>query len=252
MKVFLSWSGEYSRAAATAFNEFLSWVFFQDIKTWMSTGIEAGKKWDGDIAMGLEGADYGILFLTRLNQARPWIMFEAGAIAKRVKNARVVPYLLDGMAERDMEAGPLTSYHAKTATLRDTYDVFMSVNHLIDRPLEEARLKLLFSKFWPDFERRLSNIPKETDKVPPRPEEDMMGEVLQLVRQIHNLSPARVGEVDWNEIPDHILEQQAEEYEAKEEYRREREAEEASAYEEILAEEKQEADALAETSAPPK
>jgi hypothetical protein len=58
MKVFLSWSGIRSKTAA----EFLAdWVrdVIQTVNTWMSKkDIDAGRRWDNQIATELDGANF--------------------------------------------------------------------------------------------------------------------------------------------------------------------------------------------------
>ena len=82
MKVFLSWSGEKSRAVAEALREWLPKVL-QEVEPLMSSeDISAGVRWQYLISEALEGSSVGILCVTRENQSAPWLNFEAGAIAK--------------------------------------------------------------------------------------------------------------------------------------------------------------------------
>ena len=43
----------------------------------------------------LDGTDFGIICLTAANQHEPWRMFEAGALAKHLEYARVIPLYID-------------------------------------------------------------------------------------------------------------------------------------------------------------
>jgi len=62
----------------------------QHVEPWMSDeDIESGGRWNDEVASELEQADYGIICLTATNLQRPWLIFEAGALAKRFDTALV-------------------------------------------------------------------------------------------------------------------------------------------------------------------
>ncbi len=64
--------------------------------------------------------DFGILCLTRENLEQPWILFEAGALAKRVQdNARVVPYLIDDISFAELDP-PLGLFQANKSDREGT------------------------------------------------------------------------------------------------------------------------------------
>src|SRR5690348_3571721 len=95
MKVFISWSGEPSRSIALALRQWLPLVV-QHVKPWMSDEeIESGTRWNDGIGRALEDTDFGIVCVTAANQHKEWLMFEAGALAKRLATARVVPLCID-------------------------------------------------------------------------------------------------------------------------------------------------------------
>jgi TIR domain len=63
-------------------------VFFSDID------IESGARWYNSIIDALEKSDAGLVILTPENiTGRRWMMFEVGAIARSVTQARVCPIL---------------------------------------------------------------------------------------------------------------------------------------------------------------
>jgi len=82
MKVFISWSGRRSNAAANLLKEWLPNVM-QAIDPWMSDrDIDRGALWFSQIAETLSDTTNGIVVLTSENINKPWILFEAGALAK--------------------------------------------------------------------------------------------------------------------------------------------------------------------------
>jgi len=81
MNVFLSWSGKASQDVAKALRKWLPFML-HPIKPFMSTiDIGAGDRWSGDLSRELKDAQYGIVCVTPFNIHKPWMNFEAGALA---------------------------------------------------------------------------------------------------------------------------------------------------------------------------
>jgi TIR domain len=112
--VFISWSGETSRAIAEALSSLIPNIF-QDVTAFVSSNdIDAGSNWFGRISAELATTEFGILCLTQDNLAKQWIHFEAGALAKRITDrTRVVPYL-HGVTLSDLSP-PLSLFHGVNA-----------------------------------------------------------------------------------------------------------------------------------------
>lgn len=73
MKVFISWSGERSRAVAEALRNWLPHVI-QGLQPWFSSNdIDKGVRWATDIAANLQESRVGIICLTPENLESPWI-----------------------------------------------------------------------------------------------------------------------------------------------------------------------------------
>src|SRR5438128_12519610 len=114
MKLFISWSGNRSKSIADALRRWIPDVI-QTVEPWMSaTDIEAGARWNREIDNQLRETQYGIICLTKENQTAPWILFEAGAIAKTIDDAFVCPYLIN-LDPAEISQGPLTQFQAKRA-----------------------------------------------------------------------------------------------------------------------------------------
>lgn len=170
MKIFISWSGERSKSVAKALRKWLPYMI-QNLEPWMSSkDIAKGKRWDIEIANQLEQADAGIICLTEENVAAPWILFEAGALAKRFKDKDnlVCPYLLD--FEPSELTGPLTQFQVTVASKQDTLELLHSVNNAMKKPLSDAQLVETFEKWWP-------NLKRDLDKVSPPYKEEMLKRV---------------------------------------------------------------------------
>ena len=91
LDVFISWSGQRSKALALQLHDWLKAVV-QRANPWMSErDIGAGQRWNEQISARLKDTHFGIICLTPENLNAPWLLFEAGAVAKALDLARVVP-----------------------------------------------------------------------------------------------------------------------------------------------------------------
>jgi hypothetical protein len=208
--VFISWSGDRSKAAAQALREWLPDIL-QAAKPWMSgTDIEKGSVWLGEIGRALD-MKVGIICLTRENLGAEWILFEAGALSKTFDDdrTRVCTYLLGGLHPQDLPVKhPLGMFQSTRAEREETRKMVHSVNrHLGADPVPEASLDRLFDKLWPDLEARLEALPKPPGAPPPsRPLEEMVADVLELVRAMspvitglgHNAEAERKAKQMWS------------------------------------------------------
>jgi len=158
MKVFISWSGERSQTFAKALHEWLPMVL-QSVSPWLShADISAGDRWADTVAKELEASDFGITCITRENMSSPWIHFEAGALAKRMQEGRVIPLLLD-IDFKDI-SGPLTQFQAKKAEREGVLGVVNAINELSQTKVSETLLPKQFDALWPTLEKQINEIPK--------------------------------------------------------------------------------------------
>ena len=156
MKIFVSWSGSASREAAELIKQWLPNVI-QEADVWVSSqDIGKGEKWSASLWASLAEIEFGILMVTRDNCTAPWIMFEAGALSKSVK-ARVIPVLC-GIDRLDIANTPLSQFQNALVVKDDMWQVLVAVNSTCPRPLEDARLRATFDKWWPDFESQFEAI----------------------------------------------------------------------------------------------
>jgi hypothetical protein len=111
-KVFLTWSGERSKAVAKALKEWLPNVI-QVLEPWMSEdGIDKGVKWASELGVQLAQTKIGIVCLTPDNLDEPWINFEAGALSK-LPDSHVCVFLFD-VSEADVKF-PLAQFQMTKA-----------------------------------------------------------------------------------------------------------------------------------------
>lgn len=188
MDIFISWSGPKSETVAKELKEFIGTIL-QATNPWTSNEIVSGARWNEEISKKLNDSQYGIICLTKHNINAPWILFEAGALAKSVSTKTYVcPYLIDFDASQ--LSGPLAAFQAKVADEDGTLKLLIDINDILkkmnpDSYLKDERLQILFQKMWPEFERKLNSLSDlETAEVPKRDLEDMVKEILEITRSI--------------------------------------------------------------------
>lgn len=157
MKIFISWSGPASHVAAGALKGWLPNVF-QAIEAddvfLSSEDIAKGSVWFTELGQVLDESGFGILCLTPDNLSSPWILFEAGALAKHLSSARVVPLLI-GVAN-DLVKGPLSHLNSAGITADEILKLAEAINdRLGDDGLDGARLTKAVNQWWPDLKKGL-------------------------------------------------------------------------------------------------
>jgi Ricin-type beta-trefoil lectin domain-like/TIR domain len=207
MKVFVSWSGKRSEIIASHLKMWLGDIF-NDVEIWMSRhNINAGARWGSELSAVLEASSFGILCLTPENLDAPWILFEAGSLAKTVDAARVVPYLLE--LSPTQVRFPLAQFQGVRADQAGTFQLVESLNATQKNPLENERLQRVFAKWWPELELKLSSIPRPKTATPPlRTEREFLEEILELIRKQQqipllatNLERIAAADLTWGKLP---------------------------------------------------
>lgn len=158
MKLFISWSGERSKLFAAALKDWIPLVLHY-VDPWLSEAdIEAGQRWADAVAKELEACKFGVLCITRENLNSPWVLFEAGALAKSLDGARVTP-LLFGIEFSEI-SGPLAQFQAKKLDKKGVLELIQSLNQNAAQPITEDRYKQLFEALWPELEKKVGSIPQ--------------------------------------------------------------------------------------------
>lgn len=186
MKVFLSWSGERSKAVAELLDDWIQCVL-QAVRPWMSArDIDRGSLWFTEISDQLKEVSTGIVCLTKENRDRPWILFEAGALARGLSSQRVMTFLVD-LSPNDI-TDPLAQFNHTLPDKAGLRSLVTSINgRLGELAISTRILENVFETYWPQFEGRFSNILAEfpeTQLLPERSEESKVDEVLSHVRGI--------------------------------------------------------------------
>ncbi len=190
MKVFISWSGEFSHRVALVLRDWLPSVI-QTVEPYVSSeDIDKGARWSTDISKELEESSYGILCVTKDNLEAPWLNFEAGALSKSFDKSRVSPFLFG--VKRSEVKGPVLQFQSTIFEKDDIKKLLVSINSACDTGgLDEARLETVFNVWWPKLEEDLNALLKEQPTPPEqgdKPESgisessEILEEILDLAR----------------------------------------------------------------------
>ncbi|MBK6741880.1 MAG: toll/interleukin-1 receptor domain-containing protein [Hydrogenophilales bacterium] len=188
MKVFLSWSGQRSKEVANLLSDWLCCVI-QASRPWISTrDLDRGSLWFGEINDQLKDTTVGIICLTQENKNRPWILFEAGALAKGLSTSRVCTLLVD-LEPKDIE-DPLAQFNHTFPVRESVLGLVKTLNSALSgNGLDNRILEQVFETYWPQFEQRFKQILATTEAQPPskpRPKEDVLGEILENTRILNS------------------------------------------------------------------
>ena len=185
MKVFMSWSGTRSREVAKLLDYWVKCVV-QASRPWISTsGIDSGSIWFNQISSELQDTTFGIICLTKENKEAPWILFEAGALAKGLASSRVCTFLID-IETKDIR-DPLAQFNHTLPNYESMWKLVSTLNGSLPEAsrLDVVILKGVFDTYWPQFQQKFSLILEtypETTIVEPRKQEDILSDILESTR----------------------------------------------------------------------
>lgn len=183
MKLFISWSGERSRVLAVALHAWIP-MAIPSVESWLSEAdVYAGERWAASIGEQLDATNFGIVCVTPENINAPWMLFKAGALAKSINTAKVVP-LLYGLDFADI-SGPLAQFQAKKFDQAGVFEVVNSIQATSGGQPNDARLAALLPLLWPQLEVVLAGMPPIAQKdKQSRPQREVLEELVGAVRSL--------------------------------------------------------------------
>ncbi|MEX0278331.1 MAG: toll/interleukin-1 receptor domain-containing protein [Ruegeria sp.] len=181
MKVFISWSGQRSKALANSIKDWLP-LILQYSQPWVSDkDIGAGDQWAQAIAEELETSNFGILCITPENLNSQWILFEAGALSKSMQDAKVIP-LLFGLELSDL-SGPLSQFQALKVDQQGMLETIKAINAVSERKAPEATIDQLVPDLWQRLQQKLDEIPeRQQSEKHTRPQTEILEDLVSQVR----------------------------------------------------------------------
>lgn len=162
MKIFMSWSGDKSRAFAEQLRPWLEQVL-PGTDVWLSSeDIDKGTIWFTEIIEELERCNCGVICVTRDNYLAPWIHFEAGGMVKGLGKSHVATILLD--IDYPELKQPLNQFNGLRLNREGAWHLVKSFNKLSDRPIKDPVLERTFDKFWSDLDDAYSLLFPDSHK----------------------------------------------------------------------------------------
>ncbi|MDE6260584.1 MAG: toll/interleukin-1 receptor domain-containing protein [Oscillospiraceae bacterium] len=193
MKLFISWSGEFSKKVAERLSIWIPTII-QSVNVFYSPDdIAKGENWSNHLDKELKESSFGVICLTPENVTAPWIHFEAGALAKSL-DTRISAILL-GVNPSEVQ-GPLSRYQNTVFEKEDFYKLFLSIDEASENRLKPSILRNAFDNAWDKLYAEISQIisiyPTSPTEEPVERDanSDAIQEILRLVRRMDNNSPA--------------------------------------------------------------
>lgn len=214
MKVFMSWSGQRSKATAELLKIWTKCVI-QATQPWISTSIDRGAVWSSTINDELKEASFGIVCLTHENKDKPWILFESGALAKGLAESRVCTFLID-LDPQDVGT-PLSQFNHTMPNRDGMWNLAVTLNNSTNPRLEQDILLQVFETHWPWFEMRFKEVLDMNQpgaKPEARTEESILSEILDSVRgldrRMRGIEDNNSGGLNrlasaWNDVPESFM-----------------------------------------------
>ena len=159
------------------------------VKPWMSSeDILAGARWNAEIAKHLSQTKFGVICVTPENLTAPWLVFEAGALAKTIDEKTHVCQYLIGLEEVNPQH-PLSQFQCKRTTKEETFDLVRSMHSALlgsskEVELSETQVKEAFEQWWPRLDELLQKVPVLDRKSIEEKQPDPMIELLALTKGI--------------------------------------------------------------------
>jgi hypothetical protein len=192
LPVFISWSLPLAGEVARILRGWLPRVI-QDVYPWVShSDIEKGKFWHSKVINSLESSTVGIAVVTPANVDRPWMNFEAGAMARAIEplDGVVMPLLIN-MGNTSIHDSPLNTLQVTRFEKDDFYQLVEAISTRTRSPLSADVLREEFDLKWPKLhdavERAISEgVENEAANAQPaaRPVSDVLEDVLSDVRTL--------------------------------------------------------------------
>ncbi len=139
-------------------------VVLQNIKPFISSeDLRKGGRWVAELSTELEQTNFGIVCLTGSNLLAPWVLFEAGALSKFVRDSQVAPFLV-GVKPSELPT-PLTQFNAVLVERNDFKRLIKTINESDqENAVNIDTAYRSVDACWPQIEKELKAIAELPDE----------------------------------------------------------------------------------------
>lgn len=193
IKIFLSWSGKKSQELATLFKTYVTDILPKIDFYFSPDDLKGGEKWRQSIEEGLNNNTYGIIFLTPSNLTSKWVYFEAGAISKSTKQAKILPLLYQ--IDINEIGQPFSDYQCKMFSKDSILTTIYEMNECQANvyKLPKDTIKRNFDRLSDEIQSNIEQIDKinevnednslEIEDANLLESDDKINEILQILRE---------------------------------------------------------------------
>jgi hypothetical protein len=138
----------------------------QSVKPFISSSdISKGDAWNDVLTTELKDAEYGIICITPYNVYKPWLIFEAGAMAHFMGRPKVTPLLFE-VSPDALAKGPLEQFQSTELKRDDCLRLVATINRALPAAsrVEEEVLDHNFRHWWKRLEEDLGEITRGQDE----------------------------------------------------------------------------------------
>jgi len=170
LNIFISWSGNLAKGVTDVLYRWLP-TMFDHVKPWFSEiDIDAGSRGLTAIQERLDVSSFGIIVVTPENMDKPWLVFEAGALSRRLNGdlTKVVPVLVGFDDVSQLSGSPLFQFQAVKLDEGGAKSLCLSLTRTIG--LDEAFILTRFQRGWPDLAAGIEAAIEAAGDQPPPPD----------------------------------------------------------------------------------
>jgi hypothetical protein len=139
--------------------------------------------WNRELHSKLAACRYGVFMLTRDNLHAPYVNYEAGAIASKLGDARVMTILIDD----EPPTGPLAAFQFTRPTQDDVKKLVLAINAVLGDQGWIRTIELAFPEAWKALEPELKKAAAMPASAAGPPEHNQSLETVQRLSAIERL-----------------------------------------------------------------
>lgn len=157
MKVFISWSGDTSKALAAAIASWLPRMVPGVTPYFSPEDTTKGARWRAVIEKQLAQCKIGLSCMTMDNLHAPWIMFEAGALSKGATATKLCPVLFG--ANTSASDGPLSLFQCARFSKKEMKKAVTMINDALgNKKQTKSMLDQAYELRWPVLNEQVSKV----------------------------------------------------------------------------------------------